>query len=87
MNHIYKRVHFREDKVMTKTWQFLKDAWCYIAHPDPMWPVNGYYRCPSCQRTYPVPWEQGGATRWNRHQTETTSTATPRRVADPTLEY
>jgi hypothetical protein len=21
-----------------------------------MWPVNGYYRCPDCLRTYRVPW-------------------------------
>jgi len=32
-------------------------AWCYIMHPDPLWPVNGYYRCPRCHRTYRVAWE------------------------------
>lgn len=31
--------------------------WCKFMHPDPMWPVKGKYICPTCQRTYPVPWE------------------------------
>ena len=34
-------------------------AWCYVMHPDPMWPMNGYYRCPRCHRKYRVPWEMG----------------------------
>lgn len=32
-------------------------AWCKVMHPDPTWPVNGYYRCPRCHRRYRVPWE------------------------------
>jgi hypothetical protein len=32
--------------------------WCYFAHPAPMWPVRGTYRCPECHRVYVVPWEQ-----------------------------
>ena len=32
--------------------------WCYVMHPDPMWPVKGMYRCPKCHRMYPVPWEE-----------------------------
>jgi hypothetical protein len=32
--------------------------WCYLAHPDPMWPVCGTYRCPRCHRVYMVPWEK-----------------------------
>ena len=32
--------------------------WCYLAHPDPMWPVCGTYRCPRCHRVYTVPWEK-----------------------------
>lgn len=32
--------------------------WCKWTHPAPMWPVNGYYRCPECLRTYQVPWAQ-----------------------------
>lgn len=35
----------------------LSKAWCTATHPDPMWPVNGLYRCPRCMRQYPVPWE------------------------------
>ena len=31
--------------------------WCRLMHPDPMWPVSGYYRCPECLRQYPVQWE------------------------------
>ncbi len=49
---------------MKRLWEFVRDAWCYVMHPDPMWPVNGTYRCPTCQRLYPVPWESGN-TRWN----------------------
>jgi hypothetical protein len=32
-------------------------AWCRLMHPDPMWPVRGLYRCPSCLRQYPVQWD------------------------------
>lgn len=48
---------------MKRAWQYLADIWCYVAHPEPMWPMNGQYRCPSCHRLYPVPWEQGGEAR------------------------
>jgi hypothetical protein len=50
---------------MKRVWFFLTDLWCYFTHPDPMWPVNGFYRCPSCHRQYPVPWEKNGTTRWD----------------------
>lgn len=30
--------------------------WCRAFHKAPMWPVNGYYRCPDCLRTFPVAW-------------------------------
>ena len=36
--------------------------WCRVMHPDPMWPVRGMYRCPRCQRTFPVPWEEKHST-------------------------
>jgi hypothetical protein len=36
----------------------LAQWWCRLAHPAPMRPVCGRYRCPRCLRTYPVPWEQ-----------------------------
>ena len=46
---------------MVKNLQSLIDgiskAWCQATHPDPMWPVQGMYRCPKCMRQYPVPWE------------------------------
>lgn len=32
--------------------------WCYVMHPDPMWPVRGKYQCPRCLRQYQVPWEE-----------------------------
>jgi hypothetical protein len=32
------------------------ENWCHFAHAEPMWPVNGEYRCRTCLRTYPVPW-------------------------------
>lgn len=41
---------------------WLRNRWCYFMHPDPMWPIHGRYRCPECQRSYPVPWEN--ASRW-----------------------
>lgn len=41
---------------MLPLWERLSRGWCRAFHPLPMWPVNGYYRCPECFRTYPVPW-------------------------------
>lgn len=38
-------------------WEKVAETWCRAMHPAPMWPVNGQYRCPTCLRTYPVPWE------------------------------
>lgn len=34
----------------------LSDFWCYIMHPLPMWPINGYWLCRNCQKKWPVPW-------------------------------
>ncbi len=36
----------------------LLNKWCKLMHPTPMWPVKGYYRCPVCLRSHPVPWEK-----------------------------
>ena len=36
--------------------------WCRLTHPAPMWPVNGYYKCPVCLHAYPVPWEHPAKT-------------------------
>ena len=35
--------------------------WCYLMHPEPMWPICGMYQCPRCLRKYPVPWEKKDA--------------------------
>jgi hypothetical protein len=35
----------------------LADFWCKLMHPAPMWPSHGRYRCRTCRRDYPVPWE------------------------------
>ena len=43
---------------MKKTfWSRAADLWCRLMHPDPMWPIHGYYRCPACLREHRVPWE------------------------------
>ena len=44
-------------------WRF-SARWCRTFHPKPFWPIHGHYQCPSCLRTYPVPWSEGG--RFNR---------------------
>lgn len=43
---------------MKRLWLHLTRIWCQAMHPAPMWPVKGQYRCPTCMRTYPVPWEE-----------------------------
>jgi hypothetical protein len=35
----------------------LSSLWCALAHPAPMWPIHGRYRCRQCLREYPVPWQ------------------------------
>ena len=44
---------------MKAQWSRLARFWCHFMHPAPMWPMKGRYQCPTCLRTYPVPWEQG----------------------------
>jgi hypothetical protein len=34
----------------------LSERWCYLTHPDPMWPIHGQYTCPKCFRTRVVNW-------------------------------
>ncbi|MBL8231830.1 MAG: hypothetical protein JNL98_25255 [Bryobacterales bacterium] len=48
---------------MRNLWSYVENVWCYVMHPAPMRPVSGQYRCPSCLRQYPVPWEAGHS-RW-----------------------
>jgi hypothetical protein len=43
---------------MKDLWTKAAGVWCQFAHPAPMWPVKGRYRCPKCLRSYPVAWEQ-----------------------------
>jgi hypothetical protein len=43
---------------MKQLTEYLSRMWCRMAHPEPMWPVNGYYRCPVCLRIHAVPWER-----------------------------
>ncbi len=38
----------------------LRQAWCRLMHPAPMWPVHGLYTCPRCGLTNAVPWEERG---------------------------
>jgi hypothetical protein len=65
-----------------KVWRFVTDLWCYMMHPDPMWPVNGQYRCPSCHRLYPVPWEKQTSRLAYQPETKPVSvTAKPRGMA------
>lgn len=37
----------------------VRRRWCYMMHPAPMWPINGYYVCPRCQERFRVQWEGG----------------------------
>jgi hypothetical protein len=46
---------------MTGIWNWIRTAWCRLAHPAPLWPRHGHYQCPKCLRLYTVPWE--GTTR------------------------
>ena len=43
-------------KIVRRRWSRLTNLWCSLMHPDPMWPINGHYRCPKCKRLYLVPW-------------------------------
>jgi hypothetical protein len=37
----------------------LRCLWCKCMHEAPMWPIHGSYRCRTCYRRHPVPWEVG----------------------------
>jgi len=43
-------------KGMESFYREAAEHWCHFAHSETMWPVNGEYRCPTCLRTYKVPW-------------------------------
>jgi acetone carboxylase gamma subunit len=38
-------------------WNWLGKTWCSVAHPSPLWPIHGTYRCPTCFRMFEVEWE------------------------------
>lgn len=42
---------------MSASLETLSRFWCRATHRQPMWPVNGMYRCSQCLRTYRVPWD------------------------------
>ncbi len=42
---------------MSKGRRQLTEFWCKSMHTSPMWPSHGHYRCRTCGREYPVPWE------------------------------
>lgn len=43
-------------RTILRTTDWLADRWCYLMHPDPMWPIHGRYLCRKCQRSRAVPW-------------------------------
>ena len=55
-------------------------GWCRTFHPRPFWPIHGHYQCPSCLRTYPVPWSEGD--RFNRASVAGTEAARTRARLD-----
>lgn len=46
---------------MGALWNRFSIGWCKTFHGRPSWPTHGHYYCPSCLRTYPVPWHEGDA--------------------------
>jgi hypothetical protein len=36
----------------------IQGLWCETVHGRAMWPIHGSYRCATCQREYPVGFEQ-----------------------------
>ncbi len=43
---------------MIKTSRRIAEFWCRMMHPAPLWPSHGHYRCRTCWRKYPVPWQR-----------------------------
>jgi hypothetical protein len=35
----------------------IAEFWCRMMHRSPLWPSHGHYRCRTCWREYPVPWQ------------------------------
>jgi len=51
------RSHSTTDNRLRKWMNRIKDLWCNVFHNDPMWPLNGTYRCRRCLRQHVVTWE------------------------------
>ncbi|MGE5571287.1 MAG: acetone carboxylase subunit gamma [Rhodospirillales bacterium] len=43
---------------MRDAWFRLRQVWCRLMHPAPMWPIRGFYYCPRCGLAHEVRWEQ-----------------------------
>ena len=51
---------------MKKTFlSYIAELWCKSVHASPMWPSHGHYRCRTCNREYPVPWEAVQVAHWS----------------------
>ncbi len=48
-----------KEKQMRALWNRVSIGWCRTFHEEPFWPIHGCYHCPTCLRTYPVPWHEG----------------------------
>jgi hypothetical protein len=46
---------------MRALWNRAAIGWCRAFHPEPLWPVNGHYRCRACLRAYAVSWQEDDA--------------------------
>lgn len=49
----------RREGAMSRLLNKIGETWCRVMHSEPMWPVNGKYRCRKCLREFPVAWEEG----------------------------
>jgi hypothetical protein len=67
-------------QIIRTFFRWLAEGWCHLMHPDPLWPVNGRYRCPACYRTYPVPWANAGSSQEDLARRATEDTARIARV-------
>jgi hypothetical protein len=65
-------------KSMESFYREAAEHWCHFAHSEPMWPVNGEYRCSTCLRTYPVPWANTAAKSVHRLHTGRTHMERPK---------
>jgi hypothetical protein len=47
--------------------EMLGYPWCKYLHEAVMWPIHGQYRCRTCLRQHPVPWEERKQSFSQRH--------------------